>query len=199
MRYGEYIWEMWESGNRKTFQYLALFFFLVVIYAIYLAMHLRAIHAATESDSLFGPLAKLCLISALPFAVLAYSDKGWCSNDAAPVCVAAWITACVGLSFQCKICALDWLPSFSHLSFPRCLRMDSVHFADLLKTAHINGSLHNRRFLITIARCARSVIFRDLSPLISPRRKMVGSIPSDMPKSAKRPPSSVPIFASPNG
>jgi presenilin-like A22 family membrane protease len=106
MRYGEYIWEMWESGNRKTFQYLALFFFLVVIYAIYLAMHLRAIHAATESDSLFGPLAKLCLISALPFAVLAYSDKGWCSNDAAPVCVAAWITACVGLSFQCKICAL---------------------------------------------------------------------------------------------
>jgi hypothetical protein len=28
--------------------------------------------------------------------------------------------------------------------------MDSVHFADLLKTAHINGSLHNRRFLITL-------------------------------------------------
>src|ERR1700683_1135100 len=41
---------------------------------------------------------------------------------------------------------LDWLPSFSHSSFPRCLHMDSVHFVDLLNNAHINGSLHNRRF-----------------------------------------------------
>jgi presenilin-like A22 family membrane protease len=75
-------------------------------------MHLRLIHAGTEPDSLFGPLAKLCLISALPFAVLAYSDKDWCSNDAAPVCLAAWITVCVGLSFQCKICALGLVTVF---------------------------------------------------------------------------------------
>jgi hypothetical protein len=112
MRYGEYISGVWESGNRKTFQYLALFSFLVVIYAIYLAMHLRVIPATTEPDSLFGPLAKLCLISALPFAVLAYSDKGWCSNDAAPVSLAAWFTACVVLSFQCKICALGMATVF---------------------------------------------------------------------------------------
>lgn len=106
MRYGEYIWGAWESGNRKIFQYLALFCFLIVIYAIYLAIHLRAIQAGTGPDSLFGLLARLCFISALPFAFLAYSDKDWCSNDAAPVCLAAWITVCVGLSFQCKMCAL---------------------------------------------------------------------------------------------
>ncbi len=106
MRYRESIWRAWESGNRKTLQYLALFCFLVVIYAIYLAMHLRVIHAGNEPDSLFGPLAKLCLISGLPFAVLAYADKDWCSNDAGPVCLGAWIAACVGLSFQCKVCAL---------------------------------------------------------------------------------------------
>lgn len=36
-----------------------------------------------------------------------------------------------------KYVRLDWLPSFSRSSFPRCLRMDSVHFAGLLKIAHI--------------------------------------------------------------
>jgi presenilin-like A22 family membrane protease len=112
MRYRESIWAAWESGGRKAFQCLALFCFLVVTYAVYLAMHLRAVHAG-QVDSLIGPLAKLCVISALPFAVLAYSDKAWCSNDAAPVCLAAWITVCVGFSFQCKLCALGLaLPFF---------------------------------------------------------------------------------------
>lgn len=97
----EYISEEWKSGNCKVFQFLALFCFLVVVYAIYIAIHLRMIHAGTE---LLASLAKLCLISALPFAVLAYSDREWCSNDAAPVCLAAWIAACFVLSFQCKIC-----------------------------------------------------------------------------------------------
>jgi presenilin-like A22 family membrane protease len=110
---------MWEnirrarqSGNRKVVQYLALFCILVIIYAIYLAMHLRVIRAGIEPDSVFGPLAKLCLLSALPFAVLAYSDNTWCSNDAAPVCVAAWIAVCLGFSFQCKICALGMTTIF---------------------------------------------------------------------------------------
>jgi len=102
----EYIVQTWESGNRRAYQYLGLFSFLVVIYAIYLATHLRLIHAGAETDSFWGTLAKLCLISALPFAALAYSDETWCSNDAAPVCVAAWVAVCVGLSFQCKVCAL---------------------------------------------------------------------------------------------
>jgi presenilin-like A22 family membrane protease len=113
MRYREYLSELWESSNRKTIQYLALFFFLVSIYAIYLAIHLRLIHAGTESDSLFGPLAiKLCILSALPFAVLAYSDRDWCSNDAAPVCVAAWIAVCFGFSFHCAVCALGMTTVF---------------------------------------------------------------------------------------
>jgi hypothetical protein len=121
MRYREYIRGVWESGSRKRFQYLALFCFLVVIYAIYLAMHLGVIHAGTEPDSLFGPLAKISLISALPFAVLAYSDKGWGSNDAAPVCLAAWITVCVGLSFRCKICALGLATVFFPFIFSALL------------------------------------------------------------------------------
>jgi hypothetical protein len=102
----EYVVQTWESGNRRAYQYLGLFSFLVVIYAIYLATHLRLIHAGAETDSFWRTLGKLCLISALPFAALAYSDETWCSNDAAPVCVAAWVAVCVGLSLQCKVCAL---------------------------------------------------------------------------------------------
>lgn len=100
----DYIVQTWESGNRRVFQYVALFCFLVVIYAIYLATHLKLLHVG--QDSLAGTLARLCIISALPFAALAYSDETWCSNDAAPVCVAAWVAVCVALSFQCKVCAL---------------------------------------------------------------------------------------------
>jgi hypothetical protein len=107
MLYREYLSEALEGNNRKLIQCVALFCFLVGIYAIYLAIHLRIIHVGTESDSLFGPLAiKLCFISASPFAVLAYSDRQWCSNDAAPVCVAAWITVCFGFSLHCAVCAL---------------------------------------------------------------------------------------------
>jgi hypothetical protein len=61
----EYILGAWENSNRKVFPYLGLFCFLVVIYAIYLAMHLRVVHTGAEPDSLFRTLAKLCLISAL--------------------------------------------------------------------------------------------------------------------------------------
>jgi hypothetical protein len=114
MRYREYIWGAWESNDRKVLRCFGLFCFLLVTYAVYLAMHLRVVHTAPDQlDSLIGPLAKLCFISALPFALLAYSDKAWGSNDAAPVCLAAWITVCVGFSFQCKICALGLaLPFF---------------------------------------------------------------------------------------
>jgi hypothetical protein len=113
MRYKEYLLGAWESGNRKTLQYLALFCFLVSIYAIYLAILLGMIHAGTGPDSLFGPLTlKLCFISALPVAVLAYSDKDWGSNDAAPVCVAAWIAVCFGFSLRCTLCALGMTTVF---------------------------------------------------------------------------------------
>jgi presenilin-like A22 family membrane protease len=104
----EYIREAWESDGRKVYQCLSLFCFLAVTYAVYLAMLLRAAaHAGPDQAvSIIGPLAILYFVSALPFVFLAYADEDWCSNDAAPVCVAAWIAACVGISFQCKLCAL---------------------------------------------------------------------------------------------
>jgi len=128
----QHILGAWESGNRKVFQYFALFCFLIIIYAIYLAMHLRSVHAGAQVDSLFAPLFKLCLVSALPFAVLAYSDKEWCSNDAAPVCLAAWIAVCVGFSFQCKLCALGLATVF----FPFILSALLAHgFGSLCRVA----------------------------------------------------------------
>lgn len=57
MRYREYIWGARESSHRKVFECLGLFCFLVVTYAIYLAMHLRMVHAGPDQlDSLIGPL-----------------------------------------------------------------------------------------------------------------------------------------------
>lgn len=107
VRYRERICEAWESGNRKVYESGGLFCFLVVTYAIYISIHLRAVHGGPDqADSLLSPLVKLCLFSALPVAFLAYADEGWSSSDAAPVCLAAWIAACIGFSFKCKICAL---------------------------------------------------------------------------------------------
>jgi hypothetical protein len=102
----DYISEAWQSGERKPLQYLGLFCFLVVPYAIYLGMHLGVLHAGSDQ------LARVCLISALPFAVLAYSDNHWSSNDAAPVCLAAWIAVCVAFSFKCTICVIGLAVTF---------------------------------------------------------------------------------------
>jgi hypothetical protein len=100
----EYICE--GGSDRKVRQCLGLFCFLVVPYAIYLGMHLGVLH--TGSDQ----FAKICLISALPFALLAYSDSGWSSNDAGPVCLAAWIAVCVAFSFKCTICVIGLAVAF---------------------------------------------------------------------------------------
>jgi len=102
----DYICEAWEGSERKTLQYLGLFCFLVVPYAIYLGMHLGVLHTGTDQ------LAKICFISALPFALLAYSDHAWSSNDAAPVCLAAWIAVCVAFSFKCSICVIGLAVTF---------------------------------------------------------------------------------------
>lgn len=40
-RQGIHFWGSWESNSRKVFQGLGLFFFLGIIYAIYLSMHLQ--------------------------------------------------------------------------------------------------------------------------------------------------------------
>jgi hypothetical protein len=102
----EYLYGAWESGERKPLQYAGLFCFLAITYAIYVGMHLGVFHARDNQ------IAKLCFISALPFTLLAYSDSDWCSNDAAPVCLAAWIAVCVGFSFRCPVCIVGLAVTF---------------------------------------------------------------------------------------
>jgi hypothetical protein len=102
----EYMSEAWDGSERKVLQCLGLFCFLVVPYAIYLGIHLRVLHTGADQ------LAKICLISALPFALLAYSDKAWSSNDAGPVCLAAWIAVCIAFSFKCTICVIGLAVTF---------------------------------------------------------------------------------------
>jgi hypothetical protein len=96
----EFIYEAWDGSEPKVLKCLGLFCFLGITYAIYLGMHLGVFHAGSDQ------LAKVCFISALPFALLAYSDKAWSSNDAGPVCLAAWIAVCVAFSFKCTICVI---------------------------------------------------------------------------------------------
>ncbi|MFZ0284268.1 MAG: hypothetical protein WAL32_03495 [Terriglobales bacterium] len=102
----DYMCQAWHGSERKTLQYSGLFCFLVVPYAIYLGMHLGVFHAES------GQLATICFISALPFAVLAYVDSDWSSNDAGPVCLAAWIAVCVAFSFKCTICVIGLAVTF---------------------------------------------------------------------------------------
>jgi hypothetical protein len=102
----ECICEAWDGSERKVLQWLGLFCFLVVTYAIYLGMHLGVFHAGPTQ------LSKICFFSAFPFALLAYSDNAWSSNDAAPVCLAAWIAVCVAFSFKCTICVIGLAVTF---------------------------------------------------------------------------------------
>ena len=87
--------------RRKVFQYVGLFCFQLVIYWIFLSMNLKLVAACPDGIT-FGdprePLLRFWLISGLPFAWLAYSDKTWRSSDAAPVCTGAWYAVCVALS-----------------------------------------------------------------------------------------------------
>jgi presenilin-like A22 family membrane protease len=101
-----YILEAWEIGERKVLQCLGLFSFLAITYAIFLGMHLGVFHV--ESDQ----LARLCFISALPFTLLAFADRDWCSSDAAPVCVGAWVAVCVAFSFKCPTCVIGLAVAF---------------------------------------------------------------------------------------
>ena len=74
----------------KMFLYLVLFCVLAVIYSIYLKGVIEGRREAELRDPAW-PFAKVCLISALPFGVLAWFDKPWRSSDAAPVSVVAWV------------------------------------------------------------------------------------------------------------
>jgi hypothetical protein len=86
----------------KLFQYLGVFCVLVVIYSIYLK---GIFDGPPEVEISWWSLAKLCLVSGLPFGVLACSEQPWRSNDAASVCFLAWCLVFGGFelkySFQC--------------------------------------------------------------------------------------------------
>jgi hypothetical protein len=102
----EYMCDAWDGSERKVLECLGVFCFLVATYAIYLGMHLGVLHTGPDQ------LAKICFISALPFALLAYSDNAWSSSDAAPVCLAAWIAVCVAFSFKCTVCVIGLAVTF---------------------------------------------------------------------------------------
>ena len=83
-------------GQRRAQQYAGLFCVLAVIYSIYL----HGILSGTEVNFGGRTLAKFCLISALPFAVLAFADKTWTSSDAAPVSLGAWAAVFGGFTMK---------------------------------------------------------------------------------------------------
>jgi len=89
-------------------QYLGLFCFLVVIYSLCLSSYIKFLSTESTVPGGFGfgdvmkPLVGTCLVSALPFGALAYSDKTWRSGDAARVILGAGIVVYMGLSLQYK-------------------------------------------------------------------------------------------------
>jgi hypothetical protein len=99
-------WEELGITRRKIFQYLDLFCVLFVIYLLCISNYIKFVVAADSAYRLLGlgdlmrPLYTSCLFSALPFGVLAYSDKNWRSGDAAAVICGAWTLVYVLLSFQ---------------------------------------------------------------------------------------------------
>ncbi len=104
-------WAELGITRRKILQYLSLFWVLWVIYSICLSSYYKFLMAEPAAGFGFGdvmkPLIGPCLISTLPFAALAYSDKTWRSGDAAGVILGVWIAVYIGLSFQYdKLCLL---------------------------------------------------------------------------------------------
>jgi hypothetical protein len=107
----------------KVRQYLGLFCFLVVIYSLCLSSYVKFLSTESTIPGGFGfgdvmkPLVGTCLGSALPFGVLAYSDKTWRSGDAARVILGAGIVMYMGLSLQykelCPMGVLLALPPFT--------------------------------------------------------------------------------------
>jgi hypothetical protein len=97
------------------FQYLGLFFVLVVIYSIYLKSMVDG--SGLPEFSLWS-LAKFSLISALPFGVLAYSDQLWGSSEAAKVSSVAWIVVFGGFELKYPdACPVIWFLLFVPLLF----------------------------------------------------------------------------------
>jgi hypothetical protein len=81
---------------RTLVQSAALFLVLVLVYGIYLHGVVTSMASGQTEytiDELLWPLAKYCLISGAPFALLASLDPAWGSENAAPVALIAWVVA----------------------------------------------------------------------------------------------------------
>ena len=141
---------------RKAYQYLGLFCFLVIIYAIRLSTYVKFSETATGDlglGDLMKPLVGTCLISALPFAVLAYRDENWRSSDAAPVIVGAWLTVDTALSLQyARLCPMETaLPLFPFVL--------SALVAHALGTLCRRLNSARRRYRLTYVRPGASLTF----------------------------------------
>lgn len=90
--------------RRKGYQYLGVFCFLFVIYSTCILSFVRFLAAEPARGYGLGevlkPLIGPSILSALPFGVLAYSDKTWRSSDSARVILGAWIAVYLGISVQ---------------------------------------------------------------------------------------------------
>lgn len=95
--------------RRKVFQYLGLFFVVLIFAVICISIYVKSVTGPTDDAQIravLGKVFKLSLIGAIPFAMLASFDTNWRSGDAAPVLVAAWTAVYAAFSTQRQMCAL---------------------------------------------------------------------------------------------
>ena len=134
-------WEELGLTRRKMIEYMGLFFVLLVIYSICLPSYLKFLDAAPARLGLGGfmsPLVKFCLVSVLPFGVLAYSDKTWRSSDAASVICGAWGVVYMGLSVQYKeLCPMGLLIALIPFILTAQLAHIVGHFCQRAKRVHV--------------------------------------------------------------
>jgi len=139
VRYRESIWGVWGINRHKGFEYFGLFCVLAFVYSVSLSSYLKFIAAAPygiEFVDLMRPLVNFCIVSALPFAGLAYFDRAWHSSDAAPVCVAAWVVVSVGVWPKYgDICPLAILLPFFPFILAALLAHTLGRFFNIDKTA----------------------------------------------------------------
>jgi hypothetical protein len=110
--------------RRKVLWYVSLFVFLVIVYAVGLSRYLNFVAADGKPGGpvintpldLMPPMVRFCILSALPFAVLACYDKNWRSGEAAAVCAAAWALVAAGfmvkLHTNCLLLVVFPFPAF---------------------------------------------------------------------------------------
>lgn len=78
-----------RSAVRSIVECVGLFVVLTIMYAVYMRGVVDAARAPIPPD-LLRPLLLFCLISSVPFAALAFVDRDWQSELAAPIAMTAW-------------------------------------------------------------------------------------------------------------